>query len=373
MTSIKRATRPADTGIVRCRVRNRLVPVIVVAVLAGAAVTPTAAADDLSDARAEAAAAARQVDAMTSKIQRAQEAYAKALASVGQSVITGVAAESSSQDAERVARSARAAVGTSARALYIAGGQTAVLASALDATNPHDLALRLTTAARVMSTVREEATRADATASRAAADARHAMARADRAVVTADRIAARAAALQTLLDEAQADLDRLSDRARQLEEAQAAARALAQARALAASATASALGMVQARMAPAAYLALYRAASATCPGMPWTLLAAVGQVESGHGRNNGPSSAGAVGPMQFMPRTFAAYAVDGDHDGVTSPWSPADAVFTAAHYLCVNGGGSASTVRKALFAYNRAQWYVDLVLAVQAQIEAAQR
>jgi membrane-bound lytic murein transglycosylase B len=127
---------------------------------------------------------------------------------------------------------------------------------------------------------------------------------------------------------------------------------------------------VQAQLPPEAYAALYRAAARTCPGMPWTLLAAVGQVESGHGRNNGPSSAGAVGPMQFMPRTFAAYAVDGDGDGVASPWSPPDAVFTAARYLCVNGGGSPATVRQALFAYNRAQWYVDLVLAVQARIDA---
>jgi membrane-bound lytic murein transglycosylase B len=76
--------------------------------------------------------------------------------------------------------------------------------------------------------------------------------------------------------------------------------------------------------------------------------------------------------MQFMPRTFARYAVDGDGDGVASPWSPADAVFTAARYLCVNGGGSPATVRQALFAYNRAQWYVDLVLAVQAQIAAVE-
>jgi membrane-bound lytic murein transglycosylase B len=71
-----------------------------------------------------------------------------------------------------------------------------------------------------------------------------------------------------------------------------------------------------------------------------------------------------------MPRTFAAYAVDGDGDGVAAPWSPPDAVFTAARYLCVNGGGSPATVRQALFAYNRAQWYVDLVLAVQARIDA---
>jgi membrane-bound lytic murein transglycosylase B len=108
--------------------------------------------------------------------------------------------------------------------------------------------------------------------------------------------------------------------------------------------------------------------------MSWTLLAGVGQVESGHGRNNGPSSAGAIGPMQFMPATFAAYAVDGDHDGTLDAWDPQDAIFTAAHYLCVSGadGGSAAGIHAALLAYNHAEWYVDLVLAAQQAIIAAQ-
>ena len=66
------------------------------------------------------------------------------------------------------------------------------------------------------------------------------------------------------------------------------------------------------------------------------MLAAIGQVESGHGRNTSTSSAGAMGPMQFEPATFAAYAVDGDHDGVKSIMDPADAIYTAAHYLCAN-------------------------------------
>jgi membrane-bound lytic murein transglycosylase B len=111
--------------------------------------------------------------------------------------------------------------------------------------------------------------------------------------------------------------------------------------------------------------------------MSWTLLAAVGQVESGHGRNNGPSSAGAIGPMQFMPATFAAYAVDGDHNGKLDPWDPQDAIFTAAHYLCTAAAraGGVSTpagVHAALLTYNHAEWYVDLVLAAQQAIIARQ-
>jgi membrane-bound lytic murein transglycosylase B len=104
------------------------------------------------------------------------------------------------------------------------------------------------------------------------------------------------------------------------------------------------------------------------------VLAAVGQVESGHGRNNGPSSAGAIGPMQFRPATFARYAVDGDRNGVLDAWDPEDAIFSAAHYLCVSGaeGGSAAGVHAALLAYNHAEWYVDLVLAAEQAIIARQ-
>ena len=46
-----------------------------------------------------------------------------------------------------------------------------------------------------------------------------------------------------------------------------------------------------------------------------------------------------MGPMQFLPSTFAHYAVDGDHDGLLDIMSPGDAIFTAARYLCANGGG----------------------------------
>jgi membrane-bound lytic murein transglycosylase B len=133
------------------------------------------------------------------------------------------------------------------------------------------------------------------------------------------------------------------------------------------------VGPVTALGIPVEYGRAYRAAAPTCPGLRWTLLAAIGQVESGHGRNQGPSSAGAVGPMQFMPDTFRAYAVDGDGDGLTDAWDPEDAIFTAARYLCATGvrGGTEAGVHDALFAYNRAEWYVQLVLATERAIVAA--
>ncbi|MEV7966284.1 lytic murein transglycosylase [Sphaerisporangium sp. NPDC088356] len=116
---------------------------------------------------------------------------------------------------------------------------------------------------------------------------------------------------------------------------------------------------------PGSYLDLYKLSSGVCPGLSWTVLAAIGQVESGHGRNNGPSSAGALGPMQFMPATWKAYGVDGDGDGKADIWSPYDAVPSAARYLCANGGGLGGTkLRSAVFRYNHSWDYVDKVLGI---------
>jgi hypothetical protein len=114
---------------------------------------------------------------------------------------------------------------------------------------------------------------------------------------------------------------------------------------------------------PPAYLALYRAAATTCAGLPWTVLAAIGAVETGHGANTHVSSKGAIGPMQFLPTTFAAYAVDGDHDGVADIRDPADAVYTAARYLCYAGAGlGGQSLYDAIWAYNHADWYVREVI-----------
>jgi hypothetical protein len=116
-------------------------------------------------------------------------------------------------------------------------------------------------------------------------------------------------------------------------------------------------------MIPANYLRLYRAAAATCRGLPWTVLAAIGTVETGNGANTSTSSKGAMGPMQFLPSTFVAYAVDGDGDGVANIQNPADAIYSAARYLCAWGAGlGGQSLYAAIFAYNHADWYVRRVL-----------
>ncbi|HVE73503.1 MAG TPA: lytic murein transglycosylase [Mycobacteriales bacterium] len=116
---------------------------------------------------------------------------------------------------------------------------------------------------------------------------------------------------------------------------------------------------------PASYRELYQVSARYCPGLRWQVLAAIGQVESGHGRNNGPSSAGALGPMQFLPSTWAAYGVDGDGDGRADIMSAYDAVPSAALYLCRNGAGrGGQSLYDAIFAYNHADWYVRKILAL---------
>lgn len=116
---------------------------------------------------------------------------------------------------------------------------------------------------------------------------------------------------------------------------------------------------------PSSYLDLYKQAATTCPGLSWTVLAAIGQVESDHGRNAGRSSAGALGPMQFMPATWRAYGVDGDGDGRADIMNPYDAVPGAAKYLCANGAGrGGKQLYNAVWHYNHAHWYVRKVLVL---------
>ena len=111
---------------------------------------------------------------------------------------------------------------------------------------------------------------------------------------------------------------------------------------------------------PPTYLRLYRE-TAWKLNLDWAVLAAIGFIESGHGRNLGPSSAGALGPMQFMPATWLAYGVDGNADGRRDIMDPEDAIPGAATLLRANG--APANWSRAIFAYNHADWYVRQVLA----------
>lgn len=153
--------------------------------------------------------------------------------------------------------------------------------------------------------------------------------------------------------------------------------------------------------------AYQRAATAADCGLPWTLIAAIGRVESNHGQFGGatllsdgrsdPPIIGipldgrpgvaeikdtdhgkwdgdttfdrAVGPMQFIPSSWATFGVDGDGDGKADPFDIDDAAASAAKYLCRAGGGNLSSEasqRDAVYSYNRSTAYVDTVMALAA-------
>jgi hypothetical protein len=97
-----------------------------------------------------------------------------------------------------------------------------------------------------------------------------------------------------------------------------------------------------------------RAARQSNCGVPWQLLAAIARVESDFGRNMSTSSAGAVGYGQFLPSSWQAYGGDGN------VYDYRAALPAIAQYLCQ--AGLDRDPRTALFAYNHADWYVDLVL-----------
>jgi hypothetical protein len=110
---------------------------------------------------------------------------------------------------------------------------------------------------------------------------------------------------------------------------------------------------------PAKIKKLYLRAAARYK-IPWTLLAGIGMEETGHGRNNRTSSAGAQGLMQFMPATWRSMGVDGDGDGRADIHNDTDSVHSAANYLTKSGvRAGAEGVRRALFAYNHVDWYVN--------------
>ena len=137
---------------------------------------------------------------------------------------------------------------------------------------------------------------------------------------------------------------------------------------------------------PPAMLALYQQAATTCPGLPWTVLAAIGTIESDNGTStlpgvrSGANAAGAMGPLQMLGPTFAEYDQPVPPGGASppSPYDPVDAVYAAARMLCADGAANGADIPGAVLAYNHASWYVAEVLSLahsygetQAQTVAA--
>jgi hypothetical protein len=110
---------------------------------------------------------------------------------------------------------------------------------------------------------------------------------------------------------------------------------------------------------PPFLLPIYQACG-TEYGIPWEVLASINKIESAFGTNMGPSSAGAIGWMQFLPSSWEAFGLDANGDGKKDPYNPVDAICSAAHYLKLGGGSS--DLYNAIYSYNHADWYVQEVL-----------
>src|SRR4051812_31962579 len=128
------------------------------------------------------------------------------------------------------------------------------------------------------------------------------------------------------------------------------------------------------RAVPAHYLSLYRLAGRGS-GVPWRVLAAIGSIESDHGRSRAPGVRSGLnrhgccaGPMQFNlrdgpPSTWQRYRVDGNHDGARDVYDPVDAIPSAATYLHILLARTGGNLRAAILAYNHSPAYVSAVLA----------
>jgi membrane-bound lytic murein transglycosylase B len=111
---------------------------------------------------------------------------------------------------------------------------------------------------------------------------------------------------------------------------------------------------------PQALLGWYREAERRF-GVGWHVLAAVNFVETAFGKLRTDSTAGAQGPMQFLPATWRAYGLGGNVR------KPRDAILGAANYL--RASGAPRDYRRALYAYNRSSLYVDAVMRYANQMK----
>ncbi len=351
--------------------RSRLTVLLCASVLAVLVIPASAGAETSDDVRARADAAAERVAVLQTDVNAANAAYTKALRGLAGAVTKEVSADAAADAAQRAALMAKQDRVAAVRALEQSGGSLAMVDSLLSSGSPSDFAAQMKISTEVLDMLASDSEFSAAAAQQSSDFAERQNNGTKASMVTVADVETAYRRLEGLLAEQEDVLATLDEQARELAQAERVQAQIDAERAAAAAAASAASGGATAGGIPKSYLALYQAAAATCSGLPWTVLAAIGQVESGHGTNTGPSSSGAMGPMQFLPSTFAAYAVDGDGDGDTDIWDPADSIYSAARYLCANGaGGGPRGLYGAIYRYNHADWYVLMVMRVAAELAA---
>ena len=117
----------------------------------------------------------------------------------------------------------------------------------------------------------------------------------------------------------------------------------------------------------------YTRAAAKCRSLDPMILVAIHDVESTRDARGATSTAGAMGPMQFLPDTWVAYGVDANHDGRADVWNLEDALAGATHLLCTNGVADPVRQPSAIWNYNHSWGYVQQVLARTAELHSTHR
>ena len=367
MSPTPRTRRAATAARGRLRTASLITGTVTLFVIA--LVPGSAGAESADEARARADAAAERVSALQQQVEAARHEYEKALHQIAGAVSHEVSADQNADAAAHAALVAEQQQASAVRALEQSGGQLGMIAGVLNAGSPSEFIARWKLSTDVVSMLSTTSDIQTAAAQRSQELADKKTEGTGRSMVVMADVQASYDRLNGLLGEQEDILSTLDAQARQLAQAERVEAQIAAERQAAAAAASSASSEATAGGIPKSYLALYQSGAATCSGLAWPVLAAIGQVESGHGTNTGPSSSGAMGPMQFLPSTFAAYAVDGDGDGVADIWNPADSIYTAAKYLCANGaGGGPRPLYNAIWRYNHADWYVQMVMNVAAGI-----
>ena len=323
---------------------------------------------DTADAEAHAKQILARVQQLQDKVKKAEHAYDQSLMGVAAGVNNAIQTGRMSEEVQAQAAAARDALDNRVRGLYMSGGPLALYATVLESGSVTDLQDRMILVSHVVGADRNVVRADDELAALAAQEATQADHRATQQIRTARSVQRVADKVLALMAEEQKLLDQANAEVAHQQALDAARAAYAAQKAAFSSITAARISNMQVLPPSSLYMSIYHHAADTCAGLSWTVLAAIGQVESGHGRNPSTSSAGAMGPMQFLPSTFAHYAVDGDHDGLADIMNPYDAIYTAASYLCANGAGrGGDALYNAIWHYNHADWYVQMVLALAKQ------
>jgi len=342
------------------------VAAVLVATIGAVAGSSPAAAETSGQADAKVQQILAKVKVIQQQVAQAEKAYDHALAGVAGSVNSAILSGRTSDEIAIQAQAAQDQLNDRVRGLYMSGGPLALYATLLDAHDPTELQEQAIEVKQVVAADQLYVTAAGQVSQQAAQIADDAQRQARAKIRTARSVAVVATRVLTLLAQERSLLAQAKSHAAQV---RAAEQALAAQQAAMSNITADQIARLHALPASPSYMQLYHhAAAAECPGLSWSVLAAIGQVESGHGRDTSTSYAGAMGPMQFLPATFVHYAVDGDHDGNADIMSAPDAIYTAANYLCANGAADGPDgLYNAIWHYNHADWYVQMVLTLAKQ------